>query len=349
MFVRPNRRNLLKGGAAAGVMAAIGCPAIVRAQQNTLVVAGPVQMEPMLRANCFPEFEKQFNCKVMMDGGDSLANVRKLQNRKDDPVVSAIIMDRPAVIQADRLGLLDGLNAGNVPNLSQLFPSMIQKDGKWAAYKCAASSITYNPQVIPAGVPSWNVLWSEEAKDKVIIPMSSSTSLYLFLSVVGNLATGKPVGEAIREVDAIFQKVGQLRPNILMYFGPNAGQVFQLLETGGALYGASLTSTYVNARILEGSPLAVAKPSEGVPALLGDVAKVKNGPAPELADAFINEMLSAKWQKTIMEHTRDAASNKEVELLEGMTPAGDLIQIDWDFVVDNRDMLMSRFDREMAG
>ena len=81
---------------------------------------------------------------------------------------------------------------------------------------------------------------------------------------------------------------------------PRPTQASILVEQGEASMAAGFYTTYVHPRRASGIPLGLAVPKEGMFAMPKGIAKVKNAPAPELADAFIEECLAPEFQAVWM-------------------------------------------------
>ena len=81
-------------------------------------------------------------------------------------------------------------------------------------------------------------------------------------------------------------------------------------------------------------------------AMPSGIAKVKNGPQPELAWAFINEMLGAEYQKILTEVAAALPTNTAVAVPAGMPK--DVFVPDWEHVAKERKGWVERWDKEMG-
>ncbi len=341
-----SRRTALKFMSTAS-LALVSAPSIVRAQSNEIVVAGPPDLEGVLRASCFPEFESEHGCRILYDGANSLDNLRKLQAQRDNPVASMVIMDDPSVMEGQKLGLIEPLNPNRITNLAHLAPKAVIRDGAWANWKWSRTAISYNPKLTPGGTPSWKMLWDKDLEKKIIMPGIGTTTIAIMLAVASHVESGKPMAEALYDLDAAFRKLVELKPNILMFYA-NTAQAVQLLEMGDVRYSAPMITQLVWPRKLSGSPIDLGFPEEGSFALQSGVAKIKNCPEPELADTLIDAMLSAKWQSSLIIATGDTPTNLEAVVPEGTASADQLITLDWEFIAQQRDTWMDRLQREVS-
>ena len=81
-------------------------------------------------------------------------------------------------------------------------------------------------------------------------------------------------------------------------------------------------------------------------AMPSGIAKVKNGPQPELAWAFINEMLGAEYQKILTEVAAAIPTNTAVAVPAGIPK--DVFVPDWANVSEQRKGWVERWDKEMG-
>jgi len=206
--------------------------------------------------------------------------------------------------------------------------------------------VAYNTDQL-SGVESWDALWSPAAAGKVIIPSLQNTEGMWTVFVAAMLATGKPFAEAQYEIDAAFEKLADLRPNLLSVYTAMT-QAFNLLEQGEISMLAGNFSAFTMPRKAQGSPVDLAAPSEGIFVMPSGICMVKDGPNPDMAAAYINEMLSAGLQSTIADFTSSLSTNT---LSTGgvEVPAGiGVYSPDWQFVAANRRSWSDRFDQLMA-
>lgn len=342
---RFNRRDFLKSTAIAGT-ATLAMPAIVRAQTKELVIGCAASHTAWMEEIVIPNFEAKYDARVLFEGTKSTVNLEKMRANKDNPYLSVVQMDDPVMILAVEEGVLTPIDAEMVPNLTQLRDGAVHMDGMWANYVQPWAGIAYNTNARD-GVDSWSALWTPEAKGRIIIPSLQNTEGMWTLFAAAHLATGKPLPEAQYEVDAAFDKLGELRDSVLSVYTVMT-QAFNLLEQGEISMLSGSFSSYALPRKDEGAPVDLAAPKETIFAMPSGICMVKDGPNPELAAAYINEMLSADLQKKIAEFAYAVPANTTVT---GLTIVPDGVPIfgpDWSFVSQNRKDWVERFDKLMA-
>jgi putative spermidine/putrescine transport system substrate-binding protein len=341
-----SRRSLLVGTAiAAG--ASLGAPSLLRAQTRQLVVGGAASHKPWMDSIVIPFFEKKYNCKIVYEGTRSLVNLEKMQRNKGKQYLSVVQMDDPVMILAVQEGLLEPLTAKAVPNLAKIARSAIHMDGMWANYVQPWQGIAYNTKALPKGVSSWAELWEPRFKGRVILPSLQNTEGIANLFMAAQLQTGKSPAEAQKDPAAGFAKLVALKPNLLTIY-TQMPQAFNLLEQGEAWAIAGALSSFALLRKAEGAPIDLAAPKEGIFASPSGVCAVKGGPNPELAFAYVNELLGAEVQSRLVGPTYALPTNVDAPAPAGMPKGIEVIPTDWANVAKNRNEWIKRWDRDMA-
>jgi putative spermidine/putrescine transport system substrate-binding protein len=341
---RLSRRTLLKAGA--GASALIAMPAIVRAQSKELVIGGAASHKPWVESIVVPAFEKKHNCKVIFEGTRSLVNLEKMKKNKGNQYMSVVQMDDPVMILAVQEGLLDPLTPAKASNLADLVPGSVHMDGMWANYLQPWLGIAFNKTAIKAAPASWAEMYDAKHKGRIIIPSLQNTEGLPALFVAGLLAGGSM--EAVqKDTDAGFRKLASLKPNLLTIYTQQP-QAYNLLEQGEAHMIGPAMSSYALERKAAGAPIDLAAPKEGVFAMPSGIAVIKGAPQPELAFAYVNEMLGAEFQVRLAGPTFSLATNRAVPKPEGLGADVKIHQIDWANVAAQRNGWINRWDREMA-
>ena len=341
-----NRRTIL-AGFGAGTVASLGAPQILRAQTRELVVGGAASHKAWVETHVQPLFEKKYNAKLTFEGTRSLVNLEKMQKNKDRPYLSVVQMDDPVMILAVKEGLLDPLTAAKAPNLAKLKPGTVHMDGQWANYLQPWQGIAYNTNVIKEPPTSWADAWDPKYKGRIIIPSLQNTEGLANLFVASSIATGKPMAEAMRDTESGFKKLVSLKPNLLTVYN-QMPQAFSLLEQGEAHMIVGALSSFALQRRLDGAPLGLAAPKEGIFPVPSGIAVVKGGPNADLAFAYVNELLGAEVQNKIAPPTFALPTNVDVPIPAGMPTNATMHTIDWAFVAENRNSWVQRWDREMS-
>ncbi|MCZ8259521.1 MAG: ABC transporter substrate-binding protein [Beijerinckiaceae bacterium] len=342
---RLSRRTLLHSGAALG--AGLAMPGILRAQVREIVIGGAASHKPWVETHVMPAFEKKYNAKLTFEGTRSLVNLEKMQKNKDKPYLSIVQMDDPVMILAVKEGLLEPITPAKVPNMAKLKPGTVHMDGMWANYLQPWQGVAYNTNVLKTPPASWAEALDPKFKGRIIVPSLQNTEGLPNLFMFAHLATGKPMAEAYKDIDAAFRELKKLKPNLLTVYS-QMPQAFSLLEQGEAHMILGALSSFGMQRRLDGAPVSMAAPKEGIFPVPSGIAVVKGGPNMELAFAYINELLGAEIQSKIAPPTFAMPTNLDAPVPPGMPTDAKIHTIDWAFVAENRNEWVKRWDREMA-
>lgn len=342
---RPSRRAVL--GGLAGGAALVGAPSILRAQTREIVVGGAAGHKDWVDEIVIPAFEAKHKAKVIFEGTRSLVNLEKMQKNKDKQYMSVVMMDDPVMILAVKEGLLDPLTPAKTPNLAELNAGTIHMDGMWANYLQPWLGIAYNKDVMKTPPTSWADLWDATLKGRVILPSLQNTEGVASVYAASALGTGKPFSGSGPDMDATFRKLAALKPNLLTIYTQQP-QAFNLLEQGEAWMIGAAQASYTGLRKAAGAPIEMVAPKEGVFALPSGVAVIKGAPHPDLAFAYVNDLLGADIQGKLVGPTFSLATNKGVKRPANL-PADLVIHtIDWAEVARDREGWVKRWDREMS-
>jgi putative spermidine/putrescine transport system substrate-binding protein len=294
-----------------------------------------------------PMFEKKYNCKITFEGTRSLVNLEKMQKNRDKPYMSVVQMDDPVMILAVREGLLEPITAAKAPNLAKLKPGTTHMDGMWANYLQPWQGVAYNTNVLKTAPASWTDALDPKFKGRIIVPSLQNTEGLPNLFMFAHLATGKPMAEAYKDIDAAFRELRKLKPNLLTVYS-QMPQAFSLLEQGEAHMILGALSSFGMQRRLDGAPITMTAPKEGIFPVPSGIAVIKNGPNPDLAFAYVNELLGAEVQSKIAPPTFALPTNVDTPIPPGMPTDATIHPIDWAFVAENRNDWVKRWDREMG-
>lgn len=338
------RRTLLK--TTAGAAAALAAPGIVRAQTNQLVIGCAASHTNWMENIVVPHMRSAIGAEVIFEGTRSAVNLEKMVANRGRQYLSVVQMDDPVMLQAVEEGLLTRMTLDMVPNMAEVRDGGIHLDGMWASYAQPWSGIAFNTDLLD-GVESWTELWAPEAEGKVIIPSLQNTEGMWTLFMAAMLGTGKPFSEAQYEIDAAFDKLAELRGNLLSVY-TQMPQAFNLLEQGEITMMPGNFSSFALPRRDAGSPVDLAAPAEGIFAMPSGICMVEGGPNPELAAAYINEILSADLQSEIAEYTSSLPSNVNSTGGPALPEGIGIYSPDWQFVAENRRAWTERFDQLMA-
>ncbi len=344
--LRVTRRQFLtRTVGAAATVSTLGVPAIVRSQPKELVIGGAASHKAFMEPTVIPMFEKKYGCKIIFEGTKSLVNLEKMVSNKTKPYLSVVMMDDPVLLLAAKEDVIEKITPAKVANMAKLKAAAIHMDGMWTNYQQPFATIAHATAKLKTPPASWTELWDPKYKGKLIVPSLQNTEGLSMFFVAAHLETGKPMKEAQYQTDAAFTKLRALKPNLLTVY-TQMPQAFNLLEQGEAWMIGGALSSYAAERKRQGAAVDMGAPREGVMAMPSGIARVKNGPQPELALAFINEMLGVEYQKILSEVAAALPTNTAAPVPAGLPK--DVFVPDWAYVSDQRKAWVERWDKEMS-
>ncbi|MDR3348196.1 MAG: spermidine/putrescine ABC transporter substrate-binding protein [Acidaminococcales bacterium] len=230
------------------------------------------------------EFEKQYNCKVNYDvfanNEELLAKMQAGGAQYDiiqpsDYMVAAMI----------KLGLLDKINFKNTPNLKNITLSFTKPpfdpSGEYTAiYTWGITGIAYNKKYVKQPPSSWADLWKPDYKGRVILLNDGREVLGMALRKNGFSNSTRDR----RQLEAAFNDLKKLAPNVLAYDTDNIKQKFIAEEVWiGTMWSGDAVFTQAENPNIE----YVTAKENGV--IFADTLAIpKNAKNKELAEKFIN-------------------------------------------------------------
>lgn len=346
-MIRTTRRQVLAGGAAV-LAGAVAAPSVLRAQERALVVGGPAGQANTFNGSIAPLFKARTGFDLVYDGSNSLANLRKIEAQQADPILSVVMIDEPVMLTARNRGLIAPLQLSGIPNSADLASNAVRSDGLYINYKAPRSAIAYNKTLVKdSDMGSWSEVWSQAYRRRVMIPAMTRTTAVFLVTVAASLKTGLPFERAQYEVDAGFEKLAELKPNIATVYD-NTPVVATMLDQGEAWLAAGLFTSYIVERQRAGAPIELSRPAEGSFALSSSVAVVKNAKHAEVAHAFVDLILSPEVQAIFIDEANDSPANTKVALPPGLVPIDQMFVTDWEFVEQNRAAWIDRYTQLFA-
>lgn len=319
--------------------------------ETTLYLAGyGGSYEKVFEQEILPAFEKEHDVKFVYVPGNSTDTLAKLQAQRGHQQIDVAIMDDGPAYQAINYGLLQSI-AGD-PALADLYDFARFPDDKAAGIGLVAGALAYNKAIFKDqgwGAPtSWNALADPRYAGHLLIP--SITNSY---GVYALVMTAKLHGGSAENIEPGFDAFErQIAPNVLS-FTPSPGKTSQLFQSN-QVWLAAWGSTRIKSLADTGFPVGIAYPEEGAVALVTAAGVVKGAPHPELAQAFIDYLLTPGVQKTLASAKGNGPANKTVELspdIAATVPYGEraqnLVKMDWATINQHRQQWTQTWNRRV--
>ncbi|MSO93096.1 MAG: ABC transporter substrate-binding protein [Rhodospirillales bacterium] len=336
----------------AGAVLALPLFAASASAQQTFVIAGfGGPNEAIMRKTLIPEFEKANNVKVEWLPASSTQNHGRIKAQKANPQVDVILLDYMVQVLASKEDLLAPLDPKLVPNLAD-----IRKEGRLDGDKGVGFGINYVVMVYNSKIfkdkkipepTSWNDLLNPAAKGRVSV--RHITSSY---GLVPMIMLAYMNGGSEKSIEPGFNKFKELAPNVLE-FSTTGGQSEQFMISGDA-WLAAMGADNAMAVMAKNPDLKTVIPKEGTIYMLTTANVVKGAPKAELAQKFVNAMLTPKGQQQVANAfmympTSTKVSGNDVKQYLPYDPSVKFKEtiIDDLYVSQNREAWVEKFNKEV--
>jgi putative spermidine/putrescine transport system substrate-binding protein len=215
--MRINRRTAIKSVAGATLFPTIISTASAQEKQLHVGVYNSA-LGKIVQKDVIPEFEAKHKCRVFTIEGATLSNIAALRATRTTPKFSVMMMDDVGVPQAKQEELIDKLDPAKIPNLAKVYKRFLFEDSYGVGFNISSASMFINPQVTK-GLTSYEQIFDPKYKKRILLNTPRNTQSVLMLIVATALATGKPLKDAQYLIDKGWDKLAQLKPNVLRQRG----------------------------------------------------------------------------------------------------------------------------------
>src|SRR5262245_13891712 len=293
-------------------------------------------------------FEKATGATVKYVLGSSVQTMAKLRAAGARSELDVAYMDSQIVKQVKAEGLLQPLEPAKIAGWNDIYEVSRDKDAHWVSLMFAGTMITYNTKLVKEPPTSWSDLWKPEYKGKLAIPDISGTSGQQFL-----IAAARLNGGSLENIEPGFEAIKKLKPNVqMMYTQPD--QLIPLFERGDIAIAVWYTDR-TGAAASKGVPVAAAYPKEGAIGIVPTVSIPKGTQKKDLAQKYIDVLLSPEGQLCYAQSQFAGPTNKKVKLpgdLGKLLPYGENVERmyfpDTDAVARKLPEWSERWGREIA-
>jgi putative spermidine/putrescine transport system substrate-binding protein len=312
------------------------------APERLVVATYGGEYEETLKANA-PEFEAKNNVKiefVPVSSSDVLAKVRAGED------FDVVHLDPIWSLRGEAEGLFAPLSsevthAGDLYDIGTLSKFTVIPN-------VGAYGIAYNPDLVKPAPDSWLDLFAPAYKGKIAMRGFRPDSIELMVLMA------KLNGGDERNIDPGFRKMAELGKNVHSYWNkhPEVLELFRRKEIAMSVW----TDGRVAWANKEGVPVKFVLPKEGSFPLVSTVNVIKGSKQEDVANRYVNFLLSPKEGETMAEKMGYFPTNKksqikpEVLKLLAYTPENidDVVMADWSHIVTQMDNWQERWDREVT-
>jgi putative spermidine/putrescine transport system substrate-binding protein len=280
-----------------------------QAQEKTLTISVYALAQDEYKQIIYDPFEKVCGCKLVVETGNSVERIAKMEANKANPVVDMAVVSMADALAASRAGLIDKVETSKLSNFDKLYDIAKDpnKDGMSVGYTFYATSIAYRSDKMK--IESWADLLKPEYASHIAWPNVTTNqgppALYML---------GQALGKDTPDLKAAIAAVGEKKDEIVTFY-EKSSQLVQLMqqeEIWAAPIGRFTWAPFTKL----GMPIAWATPKEGQTGGMNVMVVTKGSKNRDLALQFMDFWLSADVQTKVAEKMIDSPANKEVKLSE---------------------------------
>ncbi|MBX4959425.1 ABC transporter substrate-binding protein [Rhizobium lentis] len=284
-------------------------PLAAAAAERTLTISVYAFAQDDFKTLVYDPFEAQCGCKLVVETGNSVERLAKLEANKANPVVDLAAVSMADALAASRAGLIDKIDTAKLTNFSKLYDVARNPngDGTSVGYTFYATSIAYRSDKMK--IDSWADLLKPEYVGHVAFPNVTTNQGPPALYMLG-LALGKDTPDLQGPIEAL----GEKKDDIVTFY-EKSSQLVQLMqqeEIWAAPIGRFSWAGFTKLDM----PVAWATPKEGQTGGMNVLVLTKGSKNQDLAMQFMDFWLSTETQTKLAEKLIDSPANSEVKLSE---------------------------------
>lgn len=298
----------------------------------------------------FRPFEQENNVTIRWIPATGAENVSKVAATKAAPEFDVAFLDNLSFSLGAKQGLFAKLDLAQVPNAADLHPEAKPASNDGAAFGFYYSGIFYRPDEFAKRGWAPPRSWKDFARPEfcrhigIMHPNTSFGLTSILMFGQGDLG----------RLDDVVKTMTALRTCIPV-LEPSAPKLEEKIQLGEYLIGANGTVRVIPL-MRKGVALAFVLPQEGAVLGSGMVAPVLNARRPELAQKFINWILSPAAQARILEDIAYSPANRKVAVTAEQKKLGlldndqikKMIIINDEALVDQKRNIVRQVERAMS-
>ncbi|PDT00153.1 ABC transporter substrate-binding protein [Rhizobium chutanense] len=312
-------------------------PLAASAAERTLTISAYAFAQDDFKSLVYDPFEAKCGCKLVVETGNSVERLAKMEANKANPVVDLAAVSMADALAASRAGLIDKIDTAKLSNFAKLYDLAKDPngDGMSVGYTFYATSIAYRSDKMK--IDSWADLLKPEYIGHVAFPNVTTNqgppALYML---------GQALGKDTPDLKGPIEALGEKKDEIVTFY-EKSSQLVQLMqqeEIWAAPIGRFSWAGFTKLDV----PVAWATPKEGQTGGMNVLVLTKGSKNQDLALQFMDFWLSTDIQTKLAEKLIDSPANSEVKLSEtaannltyGEVTAKSLKLIPSAVVLDNR-------------
>ncbi|AUG55324.1 ABC transporter substrate-binding protein [Thalassospira marina] len=320
-----------------------------QADENKLTISVYGFAQDAFKEILYKPFEEKCGCELVVETGNSVERLAKMEANKDHPVVDLAVMTSQDALAAHRKDLTDKIDTSKLENFDKLYD--IAKDpngdGYSLGYTFYTSSIAYRSDKID--LTSWKDLLSDKLAGHVALPNITTSQGPLTLYMLG-----KAMGDDDTSLKGPIEEVGKHKDDIVTFY-VRSSQLVQLMQQE-EIWAAPIGRFAWKGFSKMDLPIKWATPKEGQSGGMNVMVLTKGSEHRDLALQFMDFWLSTDIQTKLAEGLVDSPANKDVKVADdiadnltyGADTVANLHLIPSDVMIDNRDAWLEQWNEKVG-
>jgi putative spermidine/putrescine transport system substrate-binding protein len=292
--------------AAAPAAAPTTAPTVLANQPSSInmMMNGGLSQDVATRVVLDP-FSKAHNVTINVIPSNSAPMLTRIKAEASSPTIDIVVWDDPIAVQARDAGLVEMIDAANVPNMKDLASWADYKDGFGPAIHSNPSAWAYNTDNFKLDPPqSYKDVWSATYQKALDLPSVDVTQGIQFLVLAAMLYGGD-----YDNIEPGFTAMQQLQNNVGAYYH-DVSEIAPTLQNDPYIM---LTGNGQIHNVLgQGYPLKIVVPTEGAMATPATFDIIKGSKAKPLLEQLLNSYLDPANQLEIAKGLYWAVPNTKV-------------------------------------
>lgn len=319
------------------------------AEDKTLTISVYGFAQDAFKELVYTPFEQKCGCKLVVETGNSVERLAKMEANKASPVVDMAVVSMADALSATRADLIEKIDTSKLQNFNKLYDLAKDPngDGMSVGYTFYATSIVYRSDKME--VNSWADLLSDKNASHVAFPNVTTNQGPPALYMVG-----EAIGKNTPDLKEAIAAVGAKKDEIVTFY-VKSSQLVQLMQQE-EIWAAPIGRFSWEGFTKLGLPIKWATPKEGQTGGMNVMVLTKGGKNQDLALQFMDFWLSTEIQTALAEKLVDSPANKDVkvspEIAENLTYGEETVKnlklIPSAVALDNREAWLSEWNAQVG-
>ncbi|ULJ72181.1 extracellular solute-binding protein [Rhizobium gallicum] len=319
------------------------------AQDRTLTISVYAFAQDDFKTLVYDPFEKQCGCKLVVETGNSVERLAKMEANKANPVVDMAVVSMADALSASRKGLVEKIDPSKLTNFGKLYDLAKDPngDGMSVGYTFYATSIAYRSDKMKIEFlgrsPQAGICGPRRLSERDHQPGAAGA---LYARPRARQGYARPQGT---------DRSRRRKKDDIVTFYEKSSQLIQLMqqeEIWAAPIGRFSWAGFTKLDL----PVAWATPKEGQTGGMNVMVVTKGSKNQDLALQFMDFWLSTDIQTKLAEKLIDSPANKDVKVSEaaannltyGEDTAKSLKLIPSAAALDNRDAWLKEWNDKVG-